>query len=175
MVFEKVHFIGLLLAIGSALLGESAGLVNDLIDIAIYGTMSIFLLNLSLIINDKLILSKFNVKKEICEDRNIGSGVMDGAMALSTGLIILGAIHGEGHGASIPKVRENTRIHTSYVHTCTGHRRVLRMHTYSGYILVLQTSSLGKRDRGRLGLFGFGGFGFQCAVLMFEPERGHGT
>ena len=30
------YFIGLLLAIGSALLGESAGMVNDLIDIGLY-------------------------------------------------------------------------------------------------------------------------------------------
>jgi uncharacterized membrane protein YjfL (UPF0719 family) len=98
------YFIGLLLAIGSALLGESAGMVNDLIDIGLYGAISIILLNLSIIINDKLILSTFHVKKEICDDKNVGTGVVEGAMAVSTGLIILGAIHGEGHGAGGPIV-----------------------------------------------------------------------
>ncbi|MFY0651941.1 MAG: DUF350 domain-containing protein [Cyclobacteriaceae bacterium] len=96
------YFIGLLAAIGSALLGESAGLVQDLIDIGIYGALSILLLNLSILINDKLILRKFDVKKEIVEDRNVGTGVVEGAMAVSTGLIVLGAIHGEGHGAGGP-------------------------------------------------------------------------
>lgn len=96
------YFVGLLLAIGSALLGESDGLVNDLIDIGIYGGLSILLLNLSIIINDKIILHKFHVKQEIVDQRNTGSGIVEGAMAVSTGLIILGAIHGEGHGAGGP-------------------------------------------------------------------------
>lgn len=96
------YFVGLLLAIGSAAMGESDGLWVDLMDIGVYGLMAILLLNLSIIINDKLILSKFHVKKEIVEGRNIGTGIVEGAMAISTGLIILGAIHGEGHGDGGP-------------------------------------------------------------------------
>ena len=98
------YYVGLLLAIGSAVLGESYGLVEDLINIAIYGGLSILLLNLSIIINDKLILSKFDLKKEILEDRNLGTGIVEGANAIATGLIVLGAIHGEGHGAGGPIV-----------------------------------------------------------------------
>lgn len=98
------YFIGLLMAIGSAVLGESEGLQTDLINIGIYGGLAILLLNLSIIINDKLILSKFSVKKEIIEDQNTGSGVVEGAMSVSTGLIILGAINGEGFGAGGPIV-----------------------------------------------------------------------
>lgn len=96
------YFIGLLLAIGSAVMGESYGLVEDLINIGLYGLLSIILLNLSIIINDKLILSKFNLKKEILEDKNVGTGIAEGANAIATGLIVLGAIHGEGHGAGGP-------------------------------------------------------------------------
>ncbi len=99
------YFGGLLLAIGSAVMGESSGfLVDDLIDIGIYGALAIVLLNLAIIINDKIILSKFSIKKEILEDRNIGTGIVEGANSLATGLIILGAIHGEGHGAGGPIV-----------------------------------------------------------------------
>jgi len=98
------YFIGLLLAIGSAMMGDSTDIVTDLIDVAIYGSLSILLLNLSIIVNDKLILSKFNVKKEIIEDRNIGSGIVEAAVGVSTGLIILGAIHGDGFGAGGPIV-----------------------------------------------------------------------
>ena len=98
------YFIGLLLAIGSAVLGESGGLIDDLINIGIYGGLSIILLNLSLIINDKLILSKFDLKKEILEEKNVGTGIVEGANAIATGLIVLGAIHGEGYGTGGPIV-----------------------------------------------------------------------
>jgi uncharacterized membrane protein YjfL (UPF0719 family) len=98
------YFIGLLLAIGSAVMGESDGIINDLINIGIYGILSIVLLNLSLIINDKIIFSKFDMKKEILKDRNVGTGVIDAANAIGTGLIVLGAIHGEGFGVGGPIV-----------------------------------------------------------------------
>ncbi|MFY0601776.1 MAG: DUF350 domain-containing protein [Cyclobacteriaceae bacterium] len=98
------YFIGLLLAIGSAVLGESYGLQEDLINIGIYGVLSIVLLNLSLIINNKVILSKFDLKKEIIEEKNLGSGIVEAANAIATGLIVLGAIHGEGHGTGGPIV-----------------------------------------------------------------------
>jgi len=90
------YFIGLLFAIGSAIIGPSMGLQQDLIDIFSYGVLAIVLLNLSILINDKLILRKFSVEKEICVDKNTGTGVIEGASALATGLIILGSLSGEG-------------------------------------------------------------------------------
>ena len=98
------YFIGLLLAIGSVMLGESEGLVNDLMGIGIYGLLSIVLLNLSLIINDKIILSNFDLKKEIFDDKNVGTGIVEGANAIATGLVVMGAITGEGYGESGPIV-----------------------------------------------------------------------
>ena len=98
------YFIGLLLAIGSVMLGESEGLVNDLMGIGIYGLLSIVLLNLSLIINDKIILSNFDLKKEIFDDKNVGTGIVEGANAVATGLVVMGAITGEGYGESGPIV-----------------------------------------------------------------------
>ena len=98
------YFIGLLLAIGSAVYGESEGLIIDLMDIGVYGLLAILLLNTSIIINDKIILRKFSVKKEILEDRNVGTGVVEGANAVATGLIVLGAIHGDGYGEGGPIV-----------------------------------------------------------------------
>ncbi|MEQ9443918.1 MAG: DUF350 domain-containing protein [Cyclobacteriaceae bacterium] len=92
------YFIGLLLAIVSAVVGPSEGLYYDIIDITIYGLLAIFLLNFSILINDKIILRKFSVHKEIIEDRNVGTGVIEGANAIGTGLIILGAVSGEGGG-----------------------------------------------------------------------------
>ncbi|MCF8372489.1 MAG: DUF350 domain-containing protein [Bacteroidales bacterium] len=92
------YFVGLLLAIGSAIIGPSNGLVNDLIDIFMYGIIAIVLLNISLIINDKVILRRFSLTKEIITDRNEGIGVVQAANAIATGLIIMGAVSGEGGG-----------------------------------------------------------------------------
>lgn len=99
------YFVGLLLAVGSAVMGESEGdIVWDLIDIGVYGGLSIILLNMSLLINDKVILSKFDLTKEILEQKNLGTGIVEGANAIATGLIVLGAIHGEGFGSGGPIV-----------------------------------------------------------------------
>jgi len=92
------YFIGLMFAIGAAIIGPSHGLVQDLIDIFSYGAMGIVLLNLSIIINDKLILRKFSVRKEIIVDQNVGTGVVEGASAVATGLVIWGALSGVGGG-----------------------------------------------------------------------------
>ncbi len=90
------YFTGLLLAIGSAIIGPSNGLVYDLIDIFVYGGIAIVLLNFSIIINDKIILRRFSVFKEIITDQNAGTGAIEGANSIATGLIILGAVSGEG-------------------------------------------------------------------------------
>jgi uncharacterized membrane protein YjfL (UPF0719 family) len=92
------YLAGLLLAIGGSIVGPSNGIVNDFIDMGIYGGLSIILLNLSIIINDKVILRKFSVYKEIIEDRNEGTGVVEAAVAIASGLIIFGAVSGEGTG-----------------------------------------------------------------------------
>lgn len=91
------YFIGLLIAIGSAIVGPSRGLVADITEIAIYGVLAIVLLNLSIWLNDKIILRKFSVKKEIITDQNSGTGVVEGAVAIASGLIIFGAVTGESN------------------------------------------------------------------------------
>ena len=89
------YFIGLLIAIGSAIVGPSHGIIIDIIDIVVYGSLAIVLLNVSTIINDKLILTKFDVRKEIIDDQNEGTGAIEGASAISAGLIIYGSVSGE--------------------------------------------------------------------------------
>lgn len=88
------YFVGLVMAIGSALLGEHVSLKADLIAIAIYGLGAIFLLNISSLINEFIIFNKFKVKKEILEDENAGTGIIEAANYITTGLIILGASKG---------------------------------------------------------------------------------
>ena len=92
------YYIGLLFSIGSAIVGPSNGLANDVIDIAVYGLLAIVLLNISLFISDYLILRKFSVRKELIEDQNAGTGVVEGAVSVASGLIIFGAVSGESEG-----------------------------------------------------------------------------
>jgi len=90
------YYLGLVFAIGGILIGPSGFWLDDLLDILFYGIVSILLLNLSAFINDKIILYKFDNVKEIIEDRNVGTGVIQAANHIAVGLIIYGAISGEG-------------------------------------------------------------------------------
>lgn len=90
------YLVGLIIAIGGAVVGESNGLINDLIAIGIYGLLAIVLLNLSKLLNDNLILHKFSINKEILEDQNAGTGIVEAANSIVSGLIIFGAVSGDG-------------------------------------------------------------------------------
>ena len=94
------YLLGLIIAIGGAIVGPSNGLYIDLIDIFVYGLLGIVLLNLSLIINDKVILKQFSTRKEVIEDQNVGTGVVEAASSVAAGLIIYGAITGEASNLS---------------------------------------------------------------------------
>ncbi|MCH8012149.1 MAG: DUF350 domain-containing protein [Candidatus Marinimicrobia bacterium] len=90
------YFIGLVIVIGGSIIGQSEGLIEDLTDILIYGILSIILLNFSIFVNDRFILRKFSVTKEIIDDQNAGTGVVEAAICISSGLIIFSAVSGEG-------------------------------------------------------------------------------
>ncbi|MEL6534324.1 MAG: DUF350 domain-containing protein [Bacteroidota bacterium] len=91
------YYIGLILCIGAAIIGPSAeNIWIDLMDIGLYGALGIVLLNVAAIFNDKALLRHFKVKKEIVEEQNIGTGIVEAANFIATGLIVQGAIIGEG-------------------------------------------------------------------------------
>ena len=92
------YYMGLVLAIGGALVGPSVDIVNDLIDVVIYGLLGIILLNLSWFVCDRLILFKFKVSDELIRDQNLGTGAVSAGVSIASGFIIFGAIRGEGGG-----------------------------------------------------------------------------
>ncbi|MDX1908825.1 MAG: DUF350 domain-containing protein [Bacteroidia bacterium] len=63
-----------------------------------YAVGGILLLQVSRVLNERLILNKFSVEKEIIKDRNPGTGVVEGAVYVASGMIIGGSIQGEGGG-----------------------------------------------------------------------------
>ena len=90
------YYFGLVLAIGGTISGPSGGLGEDLIDLVIYGVLSIILLNISWFLCDKLILYKFKVSDELIRDHNQGTGAVSAAISVASGFIIFGAVSGEG-------------------------------------------------------------------------------
>ncbi len=90
------YYFGLVLAIGGTLVGPSAGIIDDLIDLCIYGPLSIILVNVSWYICDKLILYKFKVSDELIRDQNQGTGVVLAGVSIASGFIIFGAVQGQG-------------------------------------------------------------------------------
>lgn len=95
--FANVGYLsGIIIALGGALTGGTSGnLLNDIIDFSLYAFISIILLNLSIILNDFLILRRMNLKHELVEDQNVGVGVLEAAISVATGLIIYGAVSGD--------------------------------------------------------------------------------
>ena len=70
------YYFGLVLAIGGALTGPDQMLVDDLIDLFIYGLLAVILLNISWFLCDRLILYRFRVSDELIRDRNTGTGAV---------------------------------------------------------------------------------------------------
>jgi len=90
------YYLGLVFCIGGALVGPSQGIIEDLIDLGIYGFLSIVLINISWFLCDKLILYKFNIKDELIRDHNQGTGAVLCGVSIASGLVIYGAVAGEG-------------------------------------------------------------------------------
>lgn len=90
------YYLGLILSVGGVVAGPSTGLADDLLDLAIYGPLAIVLLNISALINDRFILSQFDIRKEILDDQNCAAGVVEFAVFVASGSNIFGAVYGTG-------------------------------------------------------------------------------
>lgn len=73
-------------------------LARDLLATIIWGIIGILLLNISRVINDKLLLNKFDNVKELVEDKNVGTGAVLFGSYVGSGLIVRAAIFGESTG-----------------------------------------------------------------------------
>lgn len=93
-----LFFVGLAIALGGLVFGISLDPLPDLLNFAIYGTLTLVLMRVSILINDKFILSKFCVHKEITQDKNVGTAFVVGGSCIATGFMINGAMSGESDG-----------------------------------------------------------------------------
>ncbi len=73
-------------------------LAYDILATIIWGLIGILLLNVSRVINDKILLSKFDNVKELVKDKNVGTGAVLFGSYIGSGLIVRAAIFGESSG-----------------------------------------------------------------------------
>ena len=91
------YYLGLVIVLVAVVSGPASfSLLDDVIGLVIFGLLGIVLLNLSALINDKVVFSKFSIEREIVEDRNAGVGALEGANYVAVGLVTAGAMSGEG-------------------------------------------------------------------------------
>lgn len=98
MSLAGYQFAVIMVLIG-AHVGPSQHLLNDFYAFVGYGLLGIALLNVSRVINDRFLLRKFCNVKELVDDQNVGAGAVEGGAYIASGLVVAGAIHGEGGGA----------------------------------------------------------------------------
>ena len=76
--------------------GPSSGLFNDVVNVIMYTIVGIFLLIFSRFINDKVLLHSFCNHQQLGEHQNVAVGISQAGCYLASGLIIAGAVTGEG-------------------------------------------------------------------------------
>ena len=76
-------------------LGFDGDLADQVLQVFLYSLAGIVALNLVRVLFDRLILYKFQLEKEILEDRNVGAAAAEFGMYVATALIIAGAIAGD--------------------------------------------------------------------------------
>jgi len=68
--------------------------ISDLAELGSYGLLAILLLKVAGLVNDKCILHRFENKKELVGDRNVGAGAVVAGSYIASGLVLAGAFSG---------------------------------------------------------------------------------
>lgn len=95
-VYQPAH-----LALLETGMGFDAQFGLDVLRVFLYSLAGIVVLNLLRVSMDKLVLYKFDVEKEIVEDRNVGTGAVEFGINVATGLMIAGSLSGAGGGGEL--------------------------------------------------------------------------
>ncbi|WP_010520334.1 DUF350 domain-containing protein [Aquimarina agarivorans] len=89
------YFSAITIILIAAISGESYGFIEDAKLIGIYSILGMFLLHVSILVSNKLMLPKFSIKKEILQDRNEGTGIIEAAIYIGNAFLLYGALIGE--------------------------------------------------------------------------------
>ena len=81
--------------------GFDRAYAEEVLRVFLYSIAGIVALNLVRLLMDRVILYKFNIEKEVVEEQNVGTGAAEFGMYVATGLLIAGAVSGEGSRTEI--------------------------------------------------------------------------
>ncbi len=95
LVFLGVLYQPLALGFAADGFGFNRNFGEEVLRVFLYSLGGIVALNLVRVLFDRLILYKFQLEKEVVEDRNVGAGAAEFGMYVATGLLIAGAVAGE--------------------------------------------------------------------------------
>ncbi|MEW6751282.1 MAG: DUF350 domain-containing protein [Candidatus Latescibacterota bacterium] len=90
------YLFGVVLALGGALSGPSAGLLADVVAIALFGVKAIVLMLVASYLCEVVLLPHFDNTKEVVQDRNLGTAFVEAGMHVANGLIVLAINLGSG-------------------------------------------------------------------------------
>ncbi len=94
VMFEPISAFGA----ASGGFGFNREFAEDVLFAFLYSLAGIVALNLVRVIFDRVVLYKFQLEKEVVEDRNVGAAAAEFGMYVATGLVIAGAIAGDTSG-----------------------------------------------------------------------------
>lgn len=92
------YYLGTAIIFIGSLLGPSQGLLMDLAHVSLYALVGLGFLNLSQLVNDKIILHKICNVNALTEDRNIAVAAVEFGTYIATAIIAAGSIMGVGGG-----------------------------------------------------------------------------
>lgn len=95
------YYVGVLIVMSGPLTTPSVGnppFWQDLLATGGYALLGIVLLNVSRAVIDRVLLRSFDTVKELVVDRNAGTGAVQMGAYVASGLMVAGALHGQGGG-----------------------------------------------------------------------------
>ncbi|MCC7265573.1 MAG: DUF350 domain-containing protein [Candidatus Latescibacteria bacterium] len=90
------YLLGVVIALGGALWGPSAGWLADLTAIALSGLKGIALMLVASWLCEKVLLPRFDNTKEVVQDQNLGTAFVEAGLHVANGLIVLAVLQGQG-------------------------------------------------------------------------------
>jgi uncharacterized membrane protein YjfL (UPF0719 family) len=90
------YLLGVVIALGGAFWGPSAGWQADLAAIALTGLKGIALMLVASWLCEHVLLPRFDNTKEVVQDQNLGTAFVEAGLHLANGLIVLAILQGQG-------------------------------------------------------------------------------
>jgi len=91
------YYLGILIVMGGPLSGEPSGsLAWDAGTLVAWGLLAVVLLNVAALAADRLVFPRIDLHAEIVQGGNLAAGILVAGIYLSSALLVLGALAGEG-------------------------------------------------------------------------------